>query len=98
MDLGKVGVIANVKLNGKEIGGLWTAPWRLDLSDHLKNGNNSLEIEVANLWVNQLVKDASKDKKQSETWMLINHSYDKNSPLPPSGLIGPVRLMKEYTN
>jgi hypothetical protein len=53
---------------------------------------------VANLWVNQLVKDASKDKKQSETWMLIDHNYDKNSPLPPSGLIGPVRLMKEYTN
>ena len=98
LTLGKVGVIANVKLNGKEIGGLWTAPWRLDLSDHLKNGNNSLEIEVANLWVNQLVKDAFIDIKQRETWMLIDHSYDKNSALPPSGLIGPVKLMKEYTN
>ncbi|MDG1191175.1 MAG: glycosyl hydrolase [Flavobacteriaceae bacterium] len=98
LDLGKVGVIAHVKLNGKKIGGLWTAPWKLNISGHLKNGNNSLEIEVANLWVNQLVKDASKDNKQRETWMLIDHSYDKNSPLPPSGLIGPVRLMKEYTN
>ena len=98
LDLGKVGVIAHVKLNGKKIGGLWTAPWKLNISGHLKNGYNSLEVEVANLWVNQLVKDASKDKKQSETWMLIEHNYDKNSPLPPSGLIGPVRLMKEYTN
>ena len=98
LDLGKVGVIAHVKLNGKKIGGLWTAPWKLNISGHLKNGNNSLEIEVANLWVNQLVKDASKDKKQRETWMLIDHSYDKNSPLPPSGLIGTVMLMKEHTN
>ena len=98
LDLGKVGVIAHVKLNGKKIGGLWTAPWKLNISDHIKNGENSLEIEVANLWVNQLVKDASKVKKQSDTWMLIDHSYDENSPLPPSGLIGPVRLMKEYTN
>ena len=98
LDLGKVGVIAHVKLNGKKIGGLWTAPWKLNISGHVKNGNNSLEIEVANLWVNQLVKDASKVKKQSDTWMLIDHSYDENSPLPPSGLIGPVRLMKEYTN
>jgi hypothetical protein len=98
LDLGKVGVIAHVKLNGKKIGGLWTAPWKLNISGYLKNGSNSLEIEVANLWVNQLVKDASKDKKQRETWLLIDHSYDKNSPLPPSGLIGPVRLMKEYTN
>ncbi|NND08905.1 MAG: glycoside hydrolase family 2 [Saprospiraceae bacterium] len=95
LNLGKVGVIANVKLNGKEIGGLWTAPWRLDLSDHLINGNNSLEIEVANLWVNQLVKDASRDKRQSETWMLVDHSYEENSPLPPSGLIGPVQLIKQ---
>ena len=98
LDLGKVGVIARVKLNGKEIGGLWTAPWKLNISGHLKNGDNSLEIEVANLWVNQLVKDASNDKKLRETWMLIDHNYNKNSPLPPSGLIGPVRLMKEYTN
>ena len=98
LELGKVGVIARVKLNGKEIGGLWTAPWKLNISGHLKNGDNSLEIEVANLWVNQLVKDASNDKKLRETWMLIDHNYNKNSPLPPSGLIGPVRLMKEYTN
>jgi len=98
LTLGKVGVIANVKLNGKEIGGLWTAPWKLNISGHLKNGNNSLKIEVANLWVNRLVKDASKDNKQREIWMLIDHSYDKNSALPPSGLIGPVKLMKEYTN
>ena len=98
LDLGKVGVIAHVKLNGKKIGGLWTAPWKLNISGHVKNGENSLEIEVANLWVNQLIKDASKVKKQSDTWMLIEHSYDENSPLPPSGLIGPVRLMKKYTN
>ena len=98
LELGKVGVIARVKLNGKEIGGLWTAPWKLNISGHLKNGDNSLEIEVANLWVNQLVKDASNDKKLRETWMLIDHNYNKNNPLPPSGLIGPVRLMKEYTN
>ena len=63
-----------------------------------KNKDNSLEIEVVNLWVNQLVKDASNDKKLRETWMLIDHNYNKNSLLPPSGLIGTVRLMKEYTN
>ena len=81
LELGKVGVIARVKLNGKEIGGLWTAPWKLNISGHLKNGDNSLEIEVANLWVNQLVKDASNDKKLRETWMLIDHNYNKNTYL-----------------
>lgn len=94
LDLGKVAVIAKVKLNGKEIGGLWTAPWRLDISDYLKNGKNNLEIEVVNLWVNQLVEDSGRDKNERKTWTLTDHDYSNNSPLPASGLIGPVQLLK----
>lgn len=92
LDIGKVNVIANVKLNGKKVGGLWTAPWQIDVSKFLKKGKNTLEIEVTNLWVNQLIKDAGRSKEDKKTWTLTP-TYDSKSELQPSGLVGPVRLV-----
>lgn len=60
LDLGKVRNIARVKLNNKELGIVWTAPWQVNISDVLKNKNNHLEIEVANLWINRLIGDETK--------------------------------------
>lgn len=57
LDLGEVNDIARVKLNGKNIGVVWCAPWRIDVSEALKEGNNDLEIEVANRWINRLLGD-----------------------------------------
>jgi hypothetical protein len=57
IDLGVVKDIARVKLNGKDLGVIWCAPWRLDISDALRKGENNLEIEVANRWINRLLGD-----------------------------------------
>jgi hypothetical protein len=57
VDLGEVKNMARVKLNGKEVGIVWTNPWKLDISALVRSKNNLLEIEVANLWVNRLIGD-----------------------------------------
>jgi hypothetical protein len=57
LDLGKVKNIARVHLNGKEIGIVWCAPWRVDISGVLKTKDNTLEIDVANTWVNRIIGD-----------------------------------------
>lgn len=57
IDLGVVNDIARVKFNGKEMGLIWCAPWRIEISGALKEGANELEIEVANRWINCLLGD-----------------------------------------
>ncbi len=57
LDLGRVCVIAEVKLNGHDLGILWHEPFRIDVAKHLKPGTNTLEVAVTNLWVNRLIGD-----------------------------------------
>ncbi len=57
LDLGKVQVIAQVKLNDKDLGILWKPPFRIDITDAAKAGANVLDIQVANLWPNRLIGD-----------------------------------------
>jgi hypothetical protein len=57
LDLGAVKHIAEVQLNGKELGVVWTAPWRVEVTGVLKPGKNSLEIDVTNVWANRLIGD-----------------------------------------
>jgi hypothetical protein len=57
LDLGQVHCIATVKINGKEVGVVWTNPWRIDISSAIQPGQNSLEIAVANVWANRLIGD-----------------------------------------
>ncbi len=57
LDLGQVDVAATVTLNGQRVGTAWVAPYQLDITDFVKPGDNQLQIEVANLWVNRLLAD-----------------------------------------
>lgn len=70
LDLGKVKNLARVTLNGKNLGVIWTAPWRVDISSALRQKNNELKIEVVNLWPNRLIGDEQKpyDGVVGEKW------------------------------
>lgn len=67
IDLGVVNDIARVKLNGIDMGVIWCAPWRTDISGALKEGENQLEIEVANRWINRLLGDKSEPEEYTRT-------------------------------
>ncbi len=57
LDLGRVEVMARVKLNGKDLGLLWKSPFRLDITEAVTGGKNQLDIRVVNLWPNRLIGD-----------------------------------------
>ncbi len=89
LNLGKVSVMAKVKLNGNDVGGVWMAPYRLNITEAIQKGENTLEIEVVNLWRNQLIKDKKRAENEKYTW-LVTDDITPNSSLQPSGLLGPV--------
>jgi hypothetical protein len=91
LSFGSVREIARVKVNGRDVGGLWTAPYEVPVTDALKDGENELEVEVCTSWVNRLVGDASLPAGKRPTWISTG-GYKPNSPLRPAGLVGPVRL------
>ncbi|MDO4185040.1 MAG: glycosyl hydrolase [Bacteroidales bacterium] len=92
IDLGKVGCLAEVKVNGQSAGVLWKAPYRADITSLLKAGENTLEIAVVNQWVNRLIGDAQPDAQQKYTYTSFTFYYP-GSQLLPAGLMGPVRLV-----
>ncbi|VGO13267.1 hypothetical protein PDESU_01823 [Pontiella desulfatans] len=57
LDLGKVKNVAEVRLNGKELGTIWCAPWRVEISEAIRAKENQLEIDVVNLWPNRMIGD-----------------------------------------
>jgi len=75
LNLGMVKNMAHVRLNGKDLGVVWTSPWQVNISDAVKKKGNKLEIDVANLWANRLIGDESlpddgiKDNKWPD-WLL----------------------------
>lgn len=95
IDLGEVGVIATVQVNGREAGTVWTAPWRIDISSLVKAGDNTLHIKVANTWHNRMVADEGLPKPQRQTHVSQPYRFGPDEPLQHSGLLGPVRILRE---
>ena len=92
LDLGVVKNLARVRLNGVELGVVWCAPWRIDVTRALKAKGNELEITIANLWPNRLIADSAlpaEKRLTSTTW----NPFQPDSPLLESGLLGPVKLL-----
>ena len=96
LDLGKVMNVAQVKVNGKDLGVLWKAPFRVDVTDALKPGANQLQIEVTNLWVNRLIGDQQPHSTHKYTFT-TRAFYKADARLLPSGLLGPVHMVKITT-
>jgi hypothetical protein len=107
LGLGKVHDMARVRLNGKELGVIWCAPWRVDISHDLNVGENQLEIEVANRWPNRLIGDQQAPDADVRTVLWPSgllegrkfktgrHTFTtgrSHNSLLPSGLLGPVTL------
>jgi hypothetical protein len=93
LDLGEVKDLAEVRLNGRPLGVIWTAPWRVDVSGAVRQRGNELEIDVVNQWPNRLIGDSRlpPDKQLTRS----NYRLKPDDPLVPSGLIGPVTLQIE---
>jgi len=89
LDLGKVVAMAKVYVNDSYVGGLWTPPYKIDISDYVKAGENDLKIEVVNTWVNRIIGDLRLPEDERQTWYNVFH-YSAESDLHPSGLLGPV--------
>jgi hypothetical protein len=80
LDLGRVDVMAHVKLNGQDLGLLWCPPFLVDISEAAQTGENILEIEVTNLWINRLIGD------EAFPYENIYPSIRTGQPLPEDGL------------
>nr|WP_121271931.1 glycosyl hydrolase [Pedobacter schmidteae] len=93
LDLGKVANIAEVKVNGISCGTVWTPPYRLNISNALKEGDNELSIAVSNTWANRLIGDQRLQENKRITWTTAPYKLSlEGKPLLEAGLLGPVTI------
>jgi hypothetical protein len=93
LDLGTVHNVAEVLVNGGSAGIAWKAPYKVDITDFVKTGSNRLEIRLSNLWPNRLIGDKQPGSTQPHATAVYN-PLRADSPLLPSGLLGPVRVLQ----
>jgi hypothetical protein len=89
LDLGRVEVIADVRVNGKPAGNLWKFPYRTEITALVHSGENTLEIEVTNLWPNRLIGDEQQPPEYEYAGATggitaIPGWYAQGKPKPPS--------------
>jgi hypothetical protein len=90
LEFSSIREIARVRINGVDAGTVWAQPYRLeDIGKLLVRGPNKIEIEVTNLWPNRLIGDLQPGIRDRITATNIT-AYKRDSPLLPSGLIGPI--------
>ena len=85
LNLGRVESMAKVYVNDRYAGGAWCPPYKVDITQCVKKGRNTLRVEVVNKWVNRIVGDMQLPPEQRKISLLVN-PYDASTPLPPSGL------------
>jgi len=94
VDLGAFSSMAEVKINGASCGVLWTAPYRLEISKLIKQGENTISIEVTNTWANRLIGDSKLPVNKRITNTTAPFRLE-GKPLNPAGLFGPVLIQIE---
>jgi len=92
LDLGSVKNLVEIVVNGKSLGIVWKTPFRVNVTEALKQDENALEVKVTDLWVNRLIGDMQPGTKTKITYT-TQAFYQANSPLVPSGLLGPVKIV-----
>ena len=90
LDLGDVGDLARVRVNGTDCGVAWTAPWRVDVSGALRPGRNRIVIDVANAWMNRLIAEAA--RPTGTIFPPVARVYAPDAPMRASGLLSGVVL------
>jgi hypothetical protein len=93
LDLGDVKNLAEVSVNGKPLGIVWKAPYRVDITPALKPGKNAVEIRVTDAWVNRIVGDRQPNVAKTYTFTSPKF-YKADSKLVASGLLGPVKVIR----
>jgi hypothetical protein len=96
LDLGKVGVMAKVKINGEYAGGVWTYPYRVEITPFVKAGQNEIEVETVNTWANRIIGD--KMLPEAERKLHLSGIANRASVIQESGLLGPVKIIAIKNN
>jgi hypothetical protein len=94
IDLGTVKNIAEVIVNGHNMGIAWKRPFTLDITEAIQEGENEIDIKVTNVWVNRLIGDAQPEVKKKITFTTMPF-YQADGQLLASGLLGPVKIILE---
>jgi hypothetical protein len=92
LDLGEVRDVAEVTLNGMNLGVLWKIPFQMDITEAVKSGENMLKVQVTNVWANRLIGDAQPEIQEKITYTTMPF-YQGNEPLLPSGLLSEVKIL-----
>ncbi len=93
LDLGDLSDVAQVSLNDRVIGVVWTKPYRLRIDKYLRQGSNRLKVEVANTWNNRLIGDHALPEEKRTTWTTAPYRLE-GQPLLKAGLLGQVTIGK----
>lgn len=93
LELGRIGDIARVRVNGVDCGIAWTAPFRVEVTPAVVTGSNELEVEVATPWRNRLIAEAS--APSGEISAPMTEVFEPDAEPLPAGLGGPVALVVE---